>query len=162
MSGSPRPAEAIQLRFVDEAQHLVQLDLAALAETDAPPPAGAIASLLAAGGQPDEEMQQELAARSGGPGRPESPSLWFSREASVCRVGEAWHLPRLGAVIDGAGHVFRSTASGARCVEVMAGAPGVSLGVSPGGDADLVFHPPADAPRLPPSTVFVAWGGGFN
>ncbi len=153
-----QPREGVPLRLVGEQDRLDRMELGELVGAERPPASGALAVLLPAGGVADWAMRETLAARSGGPGRPDDPPLWRSGEAAVCRVGEAWHLPRFGAVIDEAGQVFRSTVSGAHSAEVLAAAPGISRDAA----GALVFHPPGDAPRLPASTVFMAWGGGFN
>jgi len=83
---------------------------------------------------------------------PDGARLWMAR------VGEAVHLPRMGAIVDNAGRLLRASAN-----EVDQYDPGFrSFPYFRRREGRLSFSPPEDAPRFGPSTVWLPFHATYN
>ena len=152
---------AVPLRVVTRAAALPEVAAAVLAGP-APSAPGAWAEIEPATLIAPAALATRLDGRLGGP----SPApdavrgLHGARQGplALCRVREAFFLPRFGAVIDEDGQVFGPTVG-----ETLSWNPDLAAlpGVRARGEARL-FTPPRSAPSLAGATVFVAKGGEFN
>jgi capsular polysaccharide biosynthesis protein len=151
--------EEKRLRLAPEDEILPETSVEAL---KAGPAAGGWATTRIGGFLPGPELEAKVAGRIGGtaPPAPWAAGVEGARRGPlrVMRAREVCFAPGHGVLIDAEGRVFQATAA-----EMLSWKD--DLGVLPhvrrAGD-ELVFAPPADLPRLPAATVFMAKGGEFN
>jgi capsular polysaccharide biosynthesis protein len=75
---------------------------------------------------------------------------------ALCAIGEAWWFPRFGGLIGTDGALYNATIGEARHgSQDLSAIPGLV-------DNATRFTPPAAAPALEGSAVFLPWGAGFN
>jgi capsular polysaccharide biosynthesis protein len=151
-------SEPRALRLAPEREILPEVALAAL---KAGPPGGGWTTTRIGGYLPPEELSQRVAGRVGGAPRPSwSDGRDGARRGplAVTRARDIFFAPRHGVVLDAEGRVFQTTAA-----EMLSWKD--DLGLLPHvrrAGSELAFAPPADLPRLPAATVFMAKGGAFN
>ena len=149
-------AAPVRLRILPEAELLAETTLTALS-VEVPPP-GLRAVLERAPPFDSHAAHRRLADRTTGVAQPPAPLLWGSRPTEVCRLAEAWWLPRFGALIGPGGEAARGPIGGVLTApDAFAAAPGISS-----GEGGFAFSPPDDVPELGAASVFMPWGGGFN
>lgn len=96
--------------------------------------------------------------------RPRETGIWSSyvtapgEGGSLARIGDAFHLPAHGAVIDGHGRLFTNSLAALD-------RHGLSLESLPGfriKRGRLMMHAARDIPRIERASVFCGWPGQFN
>ena len=147
----------VELSLADEREVLAEVEPAALAAGVA----DAWALTRVGGFLAPERLARMVEGRVAGRPRPawaDGSDGALRGQTAVCRVGEAFVAPRLGAVIDARGRVFRSTVG-----EMLSWRPDLSVlpHVRAAGGKDL-FDPPPNLPEVAAASVFMAKGGEFN
>ncbi len=105
-----------------------------------------------------EAAAVRLRSRSAGLVRPELQDPWRSSPTEVCRVADAVHAPRFGALVRDDGTGYSASLDGTLAdLSHLADAPGMEMSAS-----GLSFAPPPDLPVVPAAGVFLPWGAGFN